>query len=76
MVEFIITAAPTNASQQKRALFFSQTIGRGRVYRSSLESPQKGFKLFSYKSAKNAQRLCDEINKKASDSFAVEQVSY
>ena len=72
MATFIITAKPTKDNPEKRALFYSTAIGRGRVYRQGVKTPQKGLKLFTYKLAKNAQKLCDTINQKANDNFQVE----
>lgn len=57
--------------EDERALFFSPQVGRRRIYRQSISSPQKGLKILSYKKKENAERICDEINKVYNDAFVV-----
>ncbi len=52
----------------ERRLYFSPSVGRNRIYRSSGE---KHFKLKIFKNRAAAQSLCDEINKTYNDDFEV-----
>lgn len=59
----------------KIAVFYSPSIGRTRYYRQSLDKPQKGLKLLTFKSFKRAQDVCDITNKvSATDKFKVEEL--
>lgn len=53
-----------------RALYYSIVVGKGRIYRSSFPVPtHKDFRLFKYAIKKNAQNVCDRINKAYNDDF-------
>ena len=72
---FVFEANGRKFNECQRALYYSSNIGRGRVYRDSLNNPtEKSLKLFTYKNIKFAQRLCDEINKVYGDSFAPKEI--
>ena len=60
---------------EKRALCYSPSIGRRRVYRSSFDNPQNGLRVKTFKRKGNAEALCDEINKVYNDSFKTEEIS-
>lgn len=48
--------------EDKLALHFSPSIGRRRIYRDSMEKPQKGMRLLIYKRRSAAEKICREIN--------------
>ena len=55
----------------ERALYYSNTLHRKRIYRQSFPSSQKDMKLFAYKSKKRSQELCDEVNDAYGDDFYI-----
>ena len=57
------------AERIKRVLCYSSDIGKHRIYRQNFYNIEKGMKVFEYKTLKNAQKLCDEINKAYNDDF-------
>jgi len=81
MSKFICTAPAKDAFNvygefigvdEKRAIFYSKTIGTHRWYRAELEKPQKGLTLLVYSSEKRATEVCNEINKALNDNFQPE----
>lgn len=61
----------------ERALYYSKSLHRQRIYRSSYPTPcEKDFKLFIYKDKSKAQNLCDLVNKVYKDNFVVTEVEY
>lgn len=84
MDTFIITSEPKEQFDfkgkslgmgHKRALFYSPSVGRTRVYRNSFSSPQGNLKILEYKSRSYAQKICDRVNKNLGEDFKVEQVN-
>lgn len=59
----------------KRALFYLPSIGRGRIYRDSLNEHNNSFKLLIYKRKSRADEVCKEINEAYNDSFKVETLT-
>ena len=63
-----------------RALYYSRSLGRGRVYRSSYPTPpvnpKNDFRLLSFVNQENAHVLCSQINAVYNDCFiAIEQTN-
>ena len=58
----------------KLAVFYSTSIGRKRYYRQSMNNPQKGMKLLTFRTEKSAQQVCDTINEISGGSWNVEKL--
>lgn len=58
-------------NEAKRILCYNTEIGRSRIYRQSFSIIGKKTKAFVFKTEKNAQILCDKINKTYNDDFIV-----
>jgi hypothetical protein len=71
MTKFIITSEKNG--EPKRAVYFGRS-GKRRLYRQSMDSPQKGMKIREFTSLPEAQELCDHTNKTFNDDFKVEEV--
>lgn len=80
---FIITAPPTADTafdgtylglSNRRALYYSKSIGKGRIYRRSYPESDPSFVLFEYATPAAAQALCDQINTAYNDDFKVEEI--
>jgi len=56
------------SKDSERKLYYSPSIGRKRIYRSTGE---KHFKLKVFKNRSAAQALCDKINETYNDDFEV-----
>ncbi len=83
MKKFIVTVEPheqfncKNESlgmSDKLAVFYSPSIGKHRIYRNSLDNPDKGLKLLEFDSQEKAQRVCDRINEISTNKYKVEEV--
>ena len=79
MTQYIIVSKKNKEKgNDKRALFYSTSIGRRRIYRQGFGKNQKewlkGMKLLTYKSKSYAQKICDEINKAYNDDFKVTEM--
>lgn len=68
----------------ERALYYSKSIGKHRVYRSSYplkpyifrgKDINRGLNLLVFNTLKKAQQLCDEINNVYGDNFMVKEVT-
>lgn len=68
----------------ERALYYSKSIGKHRVYRSSYplkpyifrgKDINRGLNLLVFNTLKKAQQLCDEINNAYGDNFMVKEVT-
>jgi hypothetical protein len=57
----------------KRALFHNPKLGRNRIYRDLLGSPQERLKVLIYHSLKYAEGVCKEINEVYHDDFKTEE---
>jgi hypothetical protein len=57
-----------------RALFYSPSVGRQRLYRSSYPDPTKGLKLLTFKTESVAQSRCNSINKAYNDDFSTLEI--
>jgi len=55
----------------ERALYYSKSLGRHRIYRREYPNTDKSFVLFKYKSKVRARDLCDQINEAYNDDFEV-----
>ena len=64
----------------ERALYYSESVGKHRVYRQSyplepyywgLKDINEDMKLFEFKNKEKAQKLCNEINEVYGDDFIV-----
>ena len=57
------------------ALYYSTEIGRRRIYRQTYPIPMyKKLRLLTYKNKKNAQKVCDYINKLFNDNYEVVEI--
>ena len=83
MAKFIITApehegfdaeGKSLGMQPKRALFYSNKIGKRRVFRSGYEKPDKGLIIFKFKKIEDAKSLCEHTNKAFGENFEVEEI--
>lgn len=60
---------------EKRALYYSNSLHRKRVYRSSYPEPtDNSFRLFQYQIKSRAEALCKEINEAYGDNFEVVEI--
>lgn len=69
-------------TDSKRALYYSEKIGKNRIYRNSypdtepffwgLDNVNADLILLRYETKEEAQEVCDEINKAYGDNFQVE----
>jgi len=57
---------------EKLAVFYSTQIGRSRYYRNSLENPQNGLKILSFKKKINAEKVAKEMKEVYNDIWEVE----
>lgn len=63
----------TVKSDDGRALFYSPTIGKHRVYRQGISDSGKGLKLLTYKRKSSAESICSQVNKAYNDKFKVSE---
>lgn len=55
----------------ERALYYSKSIGKGRVYRSGYPNPSDlSFKPYEFNNQDKAQEQCNSINAAYNDDFA------
>lgn len=68
----------------ERALYYSKSVGKHRIYRSSYplkpyifrgKDINKDLNLLVFNTPKEAQNLCDEINNVYGDNFMIKEVS-
>ena len=83
MKKYIVTAEPQEqfnckneslGMSDKLAVFYAPSIGKHRIYRNSLDNPQKGLKLLEFKSKEEAQKVCDLTNEISCTIYKVEEV--
>jgi len=83
MAKFICTSEAKDALDyrnkkigvtEKRALFYSSSSVRNRIYRRDMKSRGPRMKLFTFTKKESAQSLCDRINETYNDDFKVEEL--
>lgn len=55
--------------EERKVLCYDPTLNRTRIYRQGVGSIARGLKVKEYRSAKNAQSLCDEINRRSGGNY-------
>lgn len=73
--QWICTSEEKDENHPKRVLYYLKSLGRRRVYRRSFHGTDKEMVMFKYKRKKNAQDLCDYVNKVYNDNFKVEEIN-
>lgn len=59
----------------KRALFYTPSIGRRKIYRRGFNEQSKKFKYLEFKSQEKAQEMCEDINETYGDDFKIEKIN-